>query len=226
MIGPVTATVSFIRHSRMFHPRGEVFTASVSGTGPLALPPHVLVRFSSAWWKRVEWVDVLGIALRFSDSIIFPVRPDPRDQDLLFATIRHPWTLPFAPFSTNFRSFLDNLYYAVSPFSVAGYEGKRFEFKLNPSPSESHVDDRSRSERLNRAVAQGTVRLSLYWREISPAASGWSEIAVLEKFQPVELDQEALRFNPFQAGRGIHPRGLIHHLRIGAYRFGQRARQR
>ena len=41
---------------------------------------------------------------------------------------------------------------------------------------------------------------------------------------PGFLDQEALRFFPFQAGLGLRPRGFLQHLRIGTYKLSQWAR--
>jgi hypothetical protein len=40
----------------------------------------------------------------------------------------------------------------------------------------------------------------------------------------VELDQEALRFDPFRDGRGITPVGFVHSMRKLTYLASQRAR--
>ncbi|MEO8183439.1 MAG: hypothetical protein ABI895_31785 [Deltaproteobacteria bacterium] len=40
----------------------------------------------------------------------------------------------------------------------------------------------------------------------------------------LDLDQEALRFDPFRAGRGVTPVGFVHALRRATYLASQRAR--
>ena len=117
-LAPVTAAVAAARHSRVFHPDGVVFEVVIQ---PTAEDPDLwrlakrlegtgIARLSSALWKGdKEWIDNLGLALRFGD-----------DQDLLFATIRSPWTTVLAALRTKFHDFLANDFYAVSPFRVDG----------------------------------------------------------------------------------------------------------
>src|SRR5690348_9695918 len=97
-LAPATAIGSFVRRSRVFHPRGVVLWGSVKPVqAPAALHDagaqlagQVLVRFSGAWWKTRQWPDVLGCALRFTRSPVPSVQPRPGDQDLLLATVRVP----------------------------------------------------------------------------------------------------------------------------------------
>src|SRR5262245_13949552 len=90
-LSPFTGFVSAARHSRMFHPSGILCSALAEPLAGAAKPADevagrlagpLLVRWSSAWWKTGEWVDVLGCALRFSSEPLAD-EPQPSDQDLL-----------------------------------------------------------------------------------------------------------------------------------------------
>lgn len=232
VIAPITAAVSALRNSRMFHPSGilcQVVVENVAddlATQAVArrLGTSALMRLSSAWWKGRDWPDVLGCALRFS-SDVSRVEPLQGDQDLLFATIRRPWTLPFAPLTTRYEDFLSNHYYAVSPFREAALG--RIEWRLVPEAGETL--GAHREERLRRRVEAGTANFRLEWAPYRPPFAAFDERAFrpllrLRTVAIVDLDQERLRFDPFQNGRGIIPVGFIHGLRRATYASSQRAR--
>lgn len=228
LLAPVTGLVSSLRSARMFHPSGIVARAEVRAIDrdPLGerLAGPALVRLSSAWWKRSEWRDVLGIAVRFTDG---PIGPTARagDQDLLLATIRRPWTMAFAPLSTDHRDFLANHYFAVSPFRAPGLEGD-VEFRI--VPARTVRDGASRRERLMRAIARHDAMLVLqvrrYRRALALRPERWRPIARIELRSVITLDQDALRFDPFRDGRGITPVGFVHALRVATYAASQQAR--
>lgn len=125
--GPMFKAVSHARGARTFHPRGDLVRVSMGPLHPRghewsvaltrlgeALAGPGLLRLSNALWKSERWPDALGAALAFVDE---KGRPD---QHLLMATIRRPWTMPFAPFGTNVSDYLANDYFGVSPFSAVG----------------------------------------------------------------------------------------------------------
>jgi hypothetical protein len=232
LLSPVTGAVSALRNSRMFHPSGIVCRVRVEsasnepGAQAVAarLSGFALMRLSSAWWKQREWPDVLGCALRFSDDTS-RTTPLASDQDLLFATIRRPWTLPLAPLSTRYRDFWDNEFYAVSPFEVPPLG--RIEWRL--SPERAQLSGTSRADRLRRRLAAGLANFNLEWaayRRPSHAfdESGFRPLARLRTLEVLELDQEALRFDPFRVGRDITPVGFVHALRRATYSASQQAR--
>ncbi|MDQ3033921.1 MAG: hypothetical protein M3Y87_16005 [Myxococcota bacterium] len=237
-LAPLTATVSAIRRSRMFHPRGTTLRAEVraiAGEPPWStiaarLEGPALVRLSSAWWKKREWPDVLGCAIRFTSTREPDARPQPGDQDLLLATIRRPWTMPFAPLTTNHHDFFANDYYAVSPFSAE--PAGTIEWRLapdHPVQGGGGAHGAPREQRLAVAVERGDAMFTLearpYRRVIDLArAAPWSAIARIELIETIAIDDDALRFDPYRAGRGIEPVGFVQSLRIGAYAAGQRAR--
>lgn len=234
-LAPLVGSVSAARRSRMFHPSGLVCSASaepIANLGPAAasvaerLAGPALVRWSSAWWKSGERIDVLGCAIRFSRAPLGP-EPQPGDQDLLLATIQRPWSLPFAPWSTRFHDFLANAYFGVSPFEVPPLG--RGEWRL--VAENAAEPGGSRKERLAQAIAAGRAALLLEWAPYPGALAR----PVPERFIPLlriqlsgwlEIDQRALRFDPFRSGRGLQPVGLVHQMRRAAYRASQALRPR
>lgn len=208
----------------MFHPDGLVYLANVEPSArtpdlrQLAerLGPSALLRFSSALWRKPhEWPDVLGAALRFGEG--------PTRQELLLATIRFPWTMPFAPLATNFRSFLWNHYHAVSPFEVDGVGIVKFRLR---SPRLSNNNGLTRPEHLHHAVTQGRAVYELELRRLNepPLSRQWEPVAHITLEKQRVLDQERLRFSPFRDGAGIRPIGFVHALRVAAYAASQQAR--
>lgn len=208
ILGVFTALISFIRSSRMFHPVGLLFEAHVKSS---RFPTHAMVRLSSAWWKENEWPDALGVAIRFSQHKIHNVNPLKDDQDLLLVSFSEAWQTPFSPFITDQKDFLKNEYFSVGLFEV---NGETVRYKL--VPHEPPAIKGTRSEKLLEAVLAGEACFVLY--------ENGKEVAVIKLMRTLHFDQEALRFNPFQNGLGIRPRGFLQYLRIGTYRLSQWAR--
>lgn len=230
VLAPITMSVSALRRARTFHPRGITLRAEVRPRAPVApwdaigerLRGPALVRMSSAWWKKRELKDVLGIAIRFTRSEAITAAPGPGDQDLLFATIRRPWTMPFAPISTRQHDFFANRYFAVAPFQVHGVGA--VEWRL--VPRERIGGDGSREDKLARALEQHRARFVLEGRQYRRVFDlfrrrDWHPVADLVLREPIDVDQEALRFDPFRAGRGIQPAGFVQSLRRASYAASQ-----
>jgi hypothetical protein len=228
MIAPVTGTVSALRQARTFHPDGTVFRAVVESAAPAGqwtavaarLEGAALVRMSTALWRgEREWIDALGCAVRFRRSDVVTPVPAEGDQDLLFATIRSPWTTLVAPLRTHVHDYLANDYYAVSPFRLEGIGKVKWRLVTPHIKRTGH----SRLERLHRAVSRGEANLLLQARPTAWRAP-WVPVALIRLEEPVEIEQAALRFSPFRAGRGIEPTGFVHALRRGTYWASQKLR--
>lgn len=232
IVSPIFGAVSFVRQARTFHPRGPTFHAHATlrrdvprDLSAIArrLEGPALVRFSGALWKHAEGLlDVLGCAIRFTRDERESADASGDDQDVLFATIRRPWTMIFSPFTTDVRDYLANDYFAVSPFDVG--LARSIYFRLHPRErSHAAIDgDRTRADKLLRDVALGTATLVL---EVADRPFGpWTPILDLELERVASVDGEALRFRPFRDGRGITPGGFVHALRRGVYAMSQRAR--
>lgn len=228
--GPVIRMGATLRHARFFHPDGVTYRAEVKEVTtresllPVAsrLAGPALVRLSTALWRgQREWPDILGLAVRLRSEPTVAEQPAARDQDLLFATVRSPWTLGLAPLSTDTHDWLENDYYAVSPFQVRGL-GRA---KLRVVSSHADAPGRSRVERLEAALRTGQARFTL---ELMPrrgeGADRWHPLAELRLVEQVTLDPATLRFWPYRNGRGITPTGFVHALRIPTYRQSQEGR--
>ena len=212
-LGLLTGVVSFLRGARMFHPRGIIVLSEVHNlTDEVHFPSKALVRFSSAWWKEEEWMDVLGVSIRFGASGE-SLKPSPAEQDLLFASFQRPWQIGLGPFITEFHDFFHNEYFSVSPFS---YKKQSVEFKL--TPEFYHQVTGTRDEKLLQDI-QDQAELRLWMRKIPEQE--WLAIADIKLSQELKLNQEELKFNPFQNGLAIYPQGFIQHLRIGSYQLSQ-----
>lgn len=224
LLAPLTGALSLLRRARMFHPEGAVYRAEVSALhGPYPglarrLEGAALARFSTAWWRGGrEWMDALGVALRLGADP--GVTPRQGDQDLLFATIQHPWTTPFAPLTTEQHDFLANDYFAVSPFDVAGVG--RAKLRLVASRPR-RLRAAERSARLDEAVARGEAVLQFEIRLVG--RQQWDPVAQVRLMRRIQVDQEALRFSPFRSGKGLSPRGFVHGLRRATYLLSQMVR--
>jgi hypothetical protein len=228
--GPAVRAGAALRHARLFHPEGITYRAEViecparESLRPLAarVAGPALVRLSSALWRgQREWPDVLGLAVRLRSEEAITEEPAPGDQDLLFATVRSPWTLGLAPLTTDTHDWLENDYYAVSPFRVSGL-GRA---KLRITSSRAAAPGDTRVERLEAALHAGQARFTF---EVFPrrgeAAGRWHPLAELRLVEQVTLDPVTLRFWPYRTGRGIRPVGFVHALRIPTYRQSQEAR--
>jgi hypothetical protein len=219
LLSPVVGVVARARRARVLHPRGVVVRAHVVhdlsdpvlGAVAERLLGPALVRLSSAWWKRREGPDALGVAIRFGER-------DLGEQDLLFATIRSPWTLPIDPLLTDAHDILANDYYAMSPFEVDGLG--RVRLRLRPLRSRGGFAG-PRDERLARAIAARDASFAL---EIKRRFGRYRRVACIELREIVEVDQEALRFSPFRAGLGLRPTGFFHGLRAATYAASQAMR--
>lgn len=238
LLSPLTGVGSFLRQARLLHPEGAVYRARVTtlaGEGPLGevaarLEGDALARVSSALWRgRKERIDVLGFAVRFRSDAQVSAKPSPEDQDLLFATIRQVWTLPLAPLTTDTHSFLRNDYYAVSPFEVHELGRVRWRLVRPLGGDRARTEDENENEggdrwsELQRVAERGEAVFQLEVRRAGGLAV-WEPVAAIHLMEKVDVDQDALRFSPFRAGRGIHPRGLVHAIRKGTYLASQAAR--
>jgi hypothetical protein len=255
LAAPLFAVTSALRRARTFHPRGDCADADVSVADGVPrqhralaerLMGNAFVRFSDALTKKkARWPDVLGCAIRFGGNVDDPALLG--DQDLLFATIKRPWTMPLSPFTTKVHDYMANDYFAVSPFTVGeGSSARRVWFRLRPASKEpgglttivsstgpisslrasttksrrSSAEQRRR--RLERAIANGAALFTL-----GIANGPWGPFAPLVRVQLVSVrltDPASIRFDAFRSGRGIEPRGFVHALRRRVYGASQRAR--
>lgn len=229
--GPPFRAISERRHARSLHAEGICLLAEVVPvrTDPpftavaerLAGP--ALVRLSTATWRGGrEWPDILGASVRFRRDSRITAEAAPGDQDVLFATLRHVWTLAPAFLSTHVHDWLSNDYYGLAPFTVQGI-GKT-KLRLT-TPRDAPRRHGSRVQRLRDAIHESRALLTF---EILPGEHGlprtWTPLADIVLRDEVRLDPERLRFNPFRDGLGIIPRGFLHATRRSVYEQSQEGR--
>ena len=225
LAAPAAALGSLLRGARLFHPEGVLYRAEVrplaGGALARSLAGPALVRLSGALWRakagenegaEPALPDILGAAVRFQPG-------EATAQDLLFATFRSAALLPLGLFTTDVHDFLGNTYYAGLPFEAP--ELGRVELRLDPQPTPP--SGRDRREKLQRAVAAGLAVLWLEARQQHPGAP-WRRLAALELRERVPGGGETLRFDPFHAGLGIQPVGLLQTVRGVVYPASQLGR--
>jgi hypothetical protein len=226
-LAPVVAAVSRFRRARTFHPRGIVFVGRSEPIigGAFAnlgadLAGQLLVRCSGALWKRQrERFDVLGMALRFRRSHrAFDHRALPGDRDLLFATIKSPFTMVFSPFTTNAHDFLANQFFAVAPFEVNGHDRVELRLVAIDPPKGAGI----RADKLRAAVNAGRCVWHLEARKT--LTRHWHAVARITFEREHDVDQEALHFDAFRTGEGLQPVGVVHAIRKAVYAASQAAR--
>jgi hypothetical protein len=208
----------------MFHPEGLTFTGHVRPLDPggdldaLAnrFDGRVLARCSAALWRGgFEHLDVLGFALRVrrGQGPALDEAAHTGDQDLLFATIRSPFTMLLSPLFTDATDFVHNRYWAVSPFAALG---SRYELRLSPlAPVPRPRPREPRASRLLAAVREKRAAWSLDVRQTWTLH--WHPIARVDLDRQVTIDQAELQFDPFRAGLDLQPVRLVHALRRTAY---------
>lgn len=229
--GPPFRAIAERRHARSLHAEGVCLQAEVvpvrtdfpfsSVAERLAGP--ALVRMSTALWRDgKEWPDILGAAVRLRRSGRLTEEAEPGDQDLLFSTMRHMWTMAPAALSTHVHDWLDNDYFGIAPFEVRGLG--RVKLRLM-APRDLPERQGSRVSRLEEAIQGGLACFTLELRPLEPALPHtWTPLAHVLLHEEVELDPERLRFSPFRDGRGITPVGFLHSMRRSAYRQSQEGR--
>ena len=231
LLAPIAAVGARLRGGRVLHPAGTVCAAEVLAVADepalvdLAqrLAGAAIVRLSGSTWKREGPPELLGCALRLRGDRPLTPEVDPRDQDLLFATMRSPWALPLAMLTTARHDYLENVYYSVGCLD-AGALGA-VELRLVPqlrAVAPGAVDGDSRGERLAAAIADGHARLRL---ELRGGGHGrWRALCELRLRGRLELDAAALCFSPYQTGQDLRPRGFLHAMRGPTYAAGQAPR--
>lgn len=226
LLTPVAAIGARLRGGRVLHPTGTVCAAELVAAAEepalaeLArrLAGAVVVRMSGALWRDVDAPELLGAALRLRGERALEPGVDARDQDLLFATMRTPWALPLAMWTTDHHDYLRNVYYTVG-YLDAGALGP-VELRLVPLPTAAMTGPRG--ERLEEAMVAGQARMRLELRRAGERQ--WQIVGELRLRGRLEIDEPALCYSPYHTGQDLQPRGLLHAMRGPTYRAGQAAR--
>lgn len=225
LAAPVMFTTSALRRARTFHPHGVVHRAELVPhprvpldlrTIATRLSGPALVRLSSALFasEKGERPDLLGVGIAIGG--------DAPPQDLLFATARSMFTLLPAVLTTDVHDFLDNDYFAISPFAIDGLGRVRLRLRARaPSPHHPKADDRD--VRVADAAATGRAAFDLEVQRGGRRAE-WTPLVVVELHEQVEVPEDSLELSPFHDGRGVRPVGFVNAVRRAAYGASRRGR--
>lgn len=197
---------------RALAPGGSPWAEALGRLGD-RLTGQGLLRLSNALWKSAHWPDALGCALAFVDD---EGRPE---QHLLMATIRRPWTMPFAPFATKVHDYLSNDYFAVSPYSAPGLPWMWL--RLHPQGRSPEAPELTRRELLMQQVEQ---HRSLLLQGSESPWGPWTPFLRVSLREVLPGDPPGFEFDPFLDGRGLVPRGFVNALRKGAYAGSRKGR--
>jgi hypothetical protein len=227
VLAPLTAAGTSARGARLFHPSGTLVrgTATAIASEPALvnvaerLAGPVLIRFSGGWWKDREWPDLLGAAVRFTDTPGTPAAAV-GDQDLLMITTRSLWRLPLAPLTTHHHDYLDNVYHGAAGFIVDGVGAA--EVRMVPRARPEH--DAATGDRGQRLLAEAASAAVVLQVDVRPRHGAWLPLVEIRLVGAARLDQDRLRFSAFRAGRGIQPTGFVQRLRKRTYAWSQAAR--
>jgi hypothetical protein len=219
--------LAMLRRRRSLHPtgvgyQGELLVDNDGRPGvPLFRPGaahSALLRFSRGAGLPEPLPDALGVAVKLPDA-----HGPGADQDLLLTSSTSRPLLRRLLFPA--RSFLRRAFSTALPYDL---DGERVVLLLVPTPTR-----RGRSPggvahgggalaELRAAAADG---LGFEFR-IAGTFGPSQRLATLTVGQPLSVEQtEALRFNPWTTGPGIHPSGWLNLLRDAAYRASQRGRR-
>ncbi|MBZ5714879.1 hypothetical protein [Nannocystis pusilla] len=227
-LAPIAFLASAIRRDPIFHPDGVIYRADVRATAkdtllkPLAqrLAGTALVRLSGAVWS---WPagrrrpDILGIALRVRGNKEVTPRLLPGDQDLLFVTAGSLLGVAVAALATDTGDFLDNRYHTLVPYRLAGV-GRVYLRIVTPKPAPAGPD---RRQRLALAVAQGKAELELELQAPDLGDDSWRPLATVELREQLEIEDDAIEFNPGTSAMGLVPVGVLQAMRPAIYAASQ-----
>jgi hypothetical protein len=219
--------LAVLRRRRSLHStgvgyQGELLVGNDGRPGvPLFRPGaahSALLRFSRGAGLPEPLPDALGVAVKLPDA-----HGPGADQDLLLTSSTSRPLLRRLLFPA--RSFLRRAFSTALPYDL---DGERVVLLLVPTPTRNGgspggvVHGGGVLAELRAAAADG---LGFELR-IAGTFGPSQRLAILTVGQPLPVEQtEALRFNPWTTGPGIHPSGWLNLLRDAAYRASQRGRR-
>jgi len=210
VVAAIAGAARRARSVRVLHPAASSYYAEVVVT-PIGRPTgsdfldqagsfRAVVRFSRGAGTPDPLPDVLVLAIKVIDAH----GPD-HDQDLLLVTSAS------APLCRHLllaaTGFLGRQFSSVLPYLV----GRRIRLFGAFAPSPALRDGGTALAQVHIAASGGDLRFDL---SMAGALRGWHRIGVLLVGSPLpDADAAALRFDPWTAGPGIRPIGVLQALR-------------
>ncbi len=233
-----------VRNARTFHPDGRVFLGSVRSLHPAdpslaraseQLAGSVLFRMGMGVMKKgmPSWLadripDAPSISSRFfsssTPSEIRLQRYPGDDLDLLCtAGGDRLWKLVVnlitggTMYGLRQFDYFQNTYYSQVPYRIDGGALDVW-IRLRPDRDASQatpLDGAGREQGLTNAVARHAV-VRIEAQRVGDANNPFVPFAEIRFEEEIQIDQEALHFDPF-AGRGFAPHGILTDLRVAVY---------
>jgi len=220
-VGLALAGLAAVRGGKAVHPHGAMHEAELVVRGGLDAPDGAelfatrgrhaaVVRFSRSLGLPRPLPDLLGMSVRVLDAY-----GPGQDQDFLMVTsidapMFHHLFVPASDVQQ--RAYSSSLPYKAGDavFLVGAL----------PRPDSPRVGAGDELDRLAAAAATGALVFDLAVAEVWGRFRPVAELRVGDRL-PAEAD--ALRFDPWNAGGGLEPAGVLNRLRVAAYPMSQRA---
>ena len=221
-VGLALAGLAAARGGKAVHPHGAVYEAElvVDSTQRDALRRTELfgtsggraglVRFSRALGLPRPLPDLLGMSLRVTDAYGTGRHHDFLMVSSVDAPVLHHLFVPA-------RDVQQRPYSSSLPYRAGG---ETFLVGALPRPQSPRFGSGNELERLAAAAATGALVFDL---AVARAWGRFEPVAELRVGDPLPAETDALRFNPWNAGGGLEPTGLLNRLRDYAYPLSQRA---
>ncbi len=250
ILGPIFAKTSAANDARTFHPDGLYFEGKVTSLSPPSpvlanlaqrLVGSAVVRPSLGVHKAGTpdgKLDIPGFTIRLTTTgaAIGP-EPLPGDENFTFlADLKSLGDIVVAPFVTDQFDYLDpgNTYYPAVPYRIAPTSESDQEPTQNVSlrvvpepftptdPALAHPKNGDqRDQKLELAVQEKKAALRI---EAQIGGGAWTPLVRISMDQSIPMDNEAFRYYPDLAGRGLIPQGAVNAIRAEVYPDSQAAR--
>jgi len=220
-VGGVLAGLAAVRGGKAVHPHGAVYEAVLVVPGrdealgraelfATAATRPALVRFSRSLGLPRPLPDLLGMSVRVLDAYGVD-----RHQDFLMVSsvdipVAHHIFLPA-------RDVQQRPYSSSLPYRVGS---QTLLVGAVPRADSPRIEEGNELERLAAAAATGALAFDL---AVAPVWGRFRPVAELRVGDPLPPETDALRFNPWNAGGGLEPTGVLNRMRDIAYPLSQRA---
>jgi hypothetical protein len=244
ILGPIFGRTSAKKEARTFHPDGFYFEGAVTSLDPPAPYAALANRLVGSAVVRPSLgaheagspdgkFDVAGFTIRLTTTGA-PIGPDPSpgDQNFTFlAGLKSLAHIVISPFTQNQFDYLDptNVYYPAISYRVAG-EAREISLRVVAEPYTP--SDPALVTPRNGAQRDAKLKLAVQERKAALRIEGkieggaWTPLVRIAMERPLSMDNEAFRYHPDLAGRGLIPQGAVNALRATVYPASQAARPR
>jgi hypothetical protein len=220
-LGALLAVLSAARGAKAVHPTGVVHRARLVVDGGPDAPQgsdllrtraehDAVMRFSRSLGAPRPLPDLLGVSLRVLDAYGAGCHQDVLMVSSVDRPVLHRVFVP----ATDFQQ---RVYTSSLPYR-AGDE--KLLIGVTPDAASPRPPGKDEFDRLDRAATTGRLVFAL---AVAPLDGRFGRVGSLHVHERLPQALDALRFDPFNAGGGLEPVGLLNRLRDYAYPMSQTA---